>query len=162
MTADEEDLLDELTEFAVRNGLEVRRQHDGDGLLFVRKKGAEVEGRKLFRSGDSLNVVIDPHGATTTIVLTAHMDGLRRRGEEWQQRRLVRGGLFSALFLGLGVVGLTHGVGVGDFVLLGIGVSSGSRTIRRVRHEPLDREAFQHDVANELHALCDRLRDLDA
>jgi hypothetical protein len=161
VSADEDELLDEFTDFAVSNGLQVRRQHDGDGLLFVRRKGAEVEGRKLFRSGDSLNVVLERHGVDTTVVMTAHMQGLHRRGEEWRQRRLIRGGLISAGFVALGIVGLTHGISTGDFFLLGAGAITARRTVRRVQHEPQDRAEFEHDVADALHELCDRLQALD-
>ena len=161
VTADEDELLDELTDYALQNGLEVRRQHEGSGMLLVPRRDAQVEGEQLFRSGDSLQVVISPDDAGSVVVLTAKMDGLHRRGDEWKQGRMIRGGIFSALFVVLGVAGLTHGVGVGDFVLLGIGASSASRMVLSVRNESNDREEFEHRVANSLHALCDRLVELD-
>lgn len=158
--ADVAALTDELTSFAVDYGLQLDRRHEGDGLKFVRKKGAEVTDKHLFRSGDELLVVLTPRGERTEVTLTATMTGLHQRGEAWKRGRAVRGALLSGLFFWLGAKGFAHhGAEVGDFVLTGIGAWFGVRTFRAVNSESEDRAAFEDDVHDALVALVARMDD---
>jgi len=157
VTVDEDELLDELTAFAVSHGLQVRRHDDGQGMLFVRKSEMPVQGKELIRTGDTLRVILTPTPSGTDIVLLASMEGLHKRGDDWKQGRAVRGFVLSAFFATAGVAGMTNGLSFGDFVMTGLGAWFAMRTVTAVRGEGDDRREFEHDVADELEMFCDRL-----
>ncbi len=150
-------IVDQLTEFALAYGLQLDRRHEGDGMFFTRKADAPVAGKELFRTGDSLQVHVAPDGEGSALTLAATMAGLHERGNGWKRGRAIRGALLSGLFAWLGVKGLTPTVGIGDFVMFGLGGMFALRTVRAVSHEEVDRGAFEDEVHWALVELCDRL-----
>ncbi len=155
--ADPELIVDHLTEFALEYGLQLDRRHEGDGMVFTRRPGAPVASTELFRTGDAVQVLVVPDARGSAITLSATMGGLHERGNDWKRGRAIRGALLSGLFVWLGVKGLTPTVGVGDFVMFGLGGMFAMRTARAVNHEEIDRTAYEDDVHRVLAELCDRL-----
>lgn len=152
-----DEIVDQLTEFAVQNGLQLDPRHTGAGMRFTRHSAAEVEGTELFRRGDELVVVIaaDPGGGSL-ISCSATMGGLHQRGDDWKRGRAIRGGLLTAMFAWFGARGLVH-PDVGTAVMFGLAGMFGMRTYRAVTNEENDRREFEDDVARALAALCDRI-----
>ncbi|MDP1794452.1 MAG: hypothetical protein Q8K63_09985 [Acidimicrobiales bacterium] len=155
--ASPDEIADHLTEFALEYGLQVNRRRDGEGMALTRQPSVPVAEHELFRPGDELTVLIAAEGAGSAITLAATMAGLHQRGDDWKRGRAIRGGVLSAFFVWLGVKGLTPTVGVGDFVMFGLGGMFTMRTVRAVRHEEIDRNAYEDDVHAALSRLCDRL-----
>lgn len=150
-------IVDHLTEFALEYGLSLDRRYEGDGMVFTRQSDAPVSSKELFRTGDSLLVLVTPEEVGSHISLSATMTGLHQRGDDWKRGRTVRGVLLSGLFAWLGVRGLTPVVSTGDFVMFGLSGWFGLRTYRAVTHEAVDRSAFEDDVHRALAELCDRI-----
>lgn len=150
---DEDALNDALTEFALENRLEIDRTHAGPGVLF--RAALDAPESALFRNKDSLLVTFEPVGSGLEVNFAADMAGLQQRGDNWRRGRLIRGSLVAAFFVALGVGNFAHGVNPGEFILIGIGGLSMSRTLQRVRGEGDSREAFQRKVANALHSVLD-------
>lgn len=151
--ADEDALNDALTDFAVENKLEIDRSYEGDGILFRARTDAPESA--MFRNKDTLLARFAAAGSGLEVIFTAEMAGLEERGEAWKRGRMIRGGIFAAVLVGAGVSGLHNGVNFGDFVWMGLGGVSMSRTLRRVRQEGESREEFQRKVANALHRVLD-------
>lgn len=153
-----DEIVDHLTEFALRFGLQVDRRHEGAGMRFTRKAEVPVEDKELFRTGDALLVLITPESAGGSLLTcSATMEGLHQRGDDWKRGRTIRGLMLSGLFVYLGVQGLTPRVGLGDFVMFGLAGMFGVRTYRAVTNEDNDRRDFEDDVHRALVELCDRI-----
>jgi hypothetical protein len=153
LDADEEDLLDAITEFAVSNGLEIDRSFEGDGLLF--RAARDAPENAMFRNKDTLRFAVERTSSGVDVTFDADMAGLAERGDAWRRGRMIRGSIFAAVLVGVGVSGLTNGVNVGDFVPVAIGGLVMARSVRSVQGESDSREAIQREVANALHRVCD-------
>ena len=152
-----DDVADALADFIDAQDLEVDRSDAGEGTLFRPRATPDGSGSWFFGADDSLRVVVEPASGGTSVRFAADMRGMHQRGQAWQRRRYVRGGLLSATFFALGISGLTHGVGVGDFAELGLGAWFASRTVRRARDEPHSREKIERDLVNALQRACDEM-----
>ena len=153
LDVDEDDFVDVISEFAIAKGLEIDRSFEGEGLLFRAARNAPENA--MFRDRDTLLVVIARTPSGLDVNFDADMSGLSARGEAWNRGRLIRGSIWSLILVGAGVSGLAHGVNPGDFIPIGIAGLVMSRTVRNVQGESDSREAFQRNVANELHRVCD-------
>jgi hypothetical protein len=153
LDCDEEDLLDVITEFALDHGLQVDRTSGGPGLLFRAKRDAPESA--MFRDKDTLHVVLERTASGLDVTFDADMAGLAERGDAWKRGRMIRGSIFAAVLVGLGVSGLARGVNFGDFIPMAIGGVVMSRAVRGVQGESDSREAIQREVGNALHRVCD-------
>ena len=159
LDASEEELLDALSEFALKQDLEIDHRWNGEGLLFRRApKGAGV--KHLLRRGDSLHVTITAVDGMHEIDFVADLSASIARRDERRRSRIIKGSVIGAGLMAIGIAGLTHnGVSFGDFIPMFFGVGFGRRALGRVRAAASDRDAIERRVANELARLCARIDD---
>lgn len=158
--ADADDLLDALTEFAVRNDLEVDRSDAGEGTLFRPRREWTEGADHLFRGRDTLRVVVTPLArGGCEIMVSADMSDLHARGDAWRRGTLVRGAVAATVLIGAGVVGITHGFNPGDLIPIGIGAVVGSRSVRGALGERESREVIVRDAHNVLERLIDEFEE---
>lgn len=153
LDVDEDDFVEVISDFALSNGLEIDRTHEGEGLLFRGARNAPENA--MFRNKDTLLAVVERMPSGLSVTFDADMQGLAERGDAWKRGRMVRGSIIAAVVAGAGVSAFANGIQLGDFIPIAIGGFLMSRTVRRVRGEADSREEFQRDVANELHRVCD-------
>jgi hypothetical protein len=155
LDVDEDDLLDAVTSFALRQDLEIDHRHDGDGLLFRRRKESTPNVEHLLKRGDSLQVIITADAGGHDIEFAADLSGARQRKSEGRRGKAIRSGIVAALFGYFAVKGgLNNQLDLLDLIWVGISARFGVRAARLASSDP-DLEHLERDVAAALNRVCD-------
>ena len=155
LDVDEDTLLDAITAFALVQDLESDRRHDGDGLVFRRKKESTPEVTHLLKKGDALQVIITAEGAVHDVEFIADLSGSIKRKTESRRAGAFRAGAWATMFGAVAAINLARGVNVADFIW----VLLSARSVRHVTQalgppaEAIDE--LQRDLANALNRVCD-------
>ncbi len=155
LDVDEDDLLDAVTAFALRQDLEIDHRHDGDGLLFRRKKHSTPNVKPLLKRGDSLQVIITADPAGHDIEFVADLAGARQKSADTRRRHVVRSGIVATVFGYFAIRGgLNNQLDILDLIWVGISARFGLRAARLANSDP-DLDHLERDVAAALNRVCD-------